>query len=98
METCENSSWVEKRAGLVCAERAPASWGAERTPGLGHPGRGGSRPWSGWVYTRRLPQTSKWARDPSTLKDSWKQPSQCYSLSVGLSFPVFKVEMLRALL
>lgn len=39
MEICENSSWVKKRAGLVCEERAPA--GAEsrkdtrpRTPEL----------------------------------------------------------------
>lgn len=37
MEICENSSWVKKRAGLVCDEQAPAGARAERTPGPGHP-------------------------------------------------------------
>ena len=81
METCENSSWVKKRAGL---ERRALSGLPPAREQKGHrssPPELRQQQTLCWLeHALHLSQTSKRAM---TLQDSWKQPSQGHGLSLG---------------
>lgn len=81
METCENSSWVKKRAGLewiVLSGLPPTR--EQKGQGSLPPELRQQRTLCWLEHVLHLSRTSKWAM---SLQDSWKQPSQGYSLSLS---------------